>query len=204
MRNVAINGLGRIGRLVLRHYIENPPENLRLTAANSSTSMEDLAYLIKYDSVHGKAPFPVSYGPDYLTLGSHRIDIVNSRDPALIPWKKHNIDIVLECTGVFKKRADVARHIKAGASKVIISAPAAESDATFVMGVNEKTFDPKKHHIVSNASCTTNSIAPVAKVLNDAFGIEYLMMTTVHAYTSSQTLIDKSASKKRRGRAAAT
>nr|WP_320160971.1 type I glyceraldehyde-3-phosphate dehydrogenase [uncultured Methanoregula sp.] len=204
MRNVAINGLGRIGRLVLRHYIENPPENLRLTAANSSTSMEDLAYLIKYDSVHGKAPFPVSCGPDYLTLGSHRIDIVNSRDPALIPWKEHGIDVVLECTGVFKKRTDVAGHLKAGASKVIISAPAPESDATFVMGVNEETFDPGKHHIVSNASCTTNSIAPVAKVLNDAFGIEYLMMTTVHAYTSSQALIDKSANKKRRGRAAAT
>jgi glyceraldehyde-3-phosphate dehydrogenase type I len=203
MKNVAINGLGRIGRLVLRHYSENPPENIRLTAANSSTSMEDLAYLVTYDSVHGKAPVPVSYGPDYLTLGSRRLDIVNSRDPALIPWKEHDIDIVLECTGVFRKRVDAARHLQAGASKVIISAPADESDATFVMGVNEKTFDPKKHHIVSNASCTTNSIAPVAKVLNDAFGIEYLMMTTVHAYTSSQALVDKSAHKKRRGRAAA-
>jgi len=203
MRNVAINGLGRIGRLVLRHYAENPPSNIRLTTANSSTSMEDLAYLIKYDSVHSKAPFPVSYGPDYLTLGSQRLDIVNSRDPVRIPWKEHDIDIVLECTGVFKKRAEAAAHLTAGASKVIISAPAADSDATFVIGVNEKTFDPQKHHIVSNASCTTNSLAPVAKVLNDAFGIESLMMTTVHAYTSSQALVDKSARNKRRGRAAA-
>jgi glyceraldehyde-3-phosphate dehydrogenase type I len=165
--------------------------------------MEDLAYLIKYDSVHSKAPFPVSYGPDYLTLGSQRLDIVNSRDPVRIPWKEHDIDIVLECTGVFKKRAEAAAHLTAGASKVIISAPAADSDATFVIGVNEKTFDPQKHHIVSNASCTTNSLAPVAKVLNDAFGIESLMMTTVHAYTSSQALVDKSARNKRRGRAAA-
>ncbi len=203
MKKVAINGLGRIGRLVLRHYIENPPENIQLTAANSSTAMEDLAYLIKYDSVHGKASFPISYGPDFLMLGSHRVTIVNNRDPALIPWKKHNIDIVLECTGVFTHRKDAAKHLQAGAEKVIISAPASESDATFVMGVNEKTFDPKKHHVVSNASCTTNSIAPVAKVLNDAFGIDYLMMTTVHAYTSSQALVDESARKKRRGRAAA-
>jgi glyceraldehyde 3-phosphate dehydrogenase/glyceraldehyde-3-phosphate dehydrogenase (NAD(P)) len=183
--------------------MENPPDNIRLTIANSSTSPEDLAYLIRYDSVHGKAVFPVSYGPDYLTLGSRRLGIVNSRDPALIPWKEHGIDIVLECTGVFKKRADAAGHLQAGASKVIISAPAADSDATFVMGVNEKTFDPRTHHIVSNASCTTNSLAPVAKVLNDVFGIESLMMTTVHAYTSSQALVDKSAGKKRRGRAAA-
>ncbi|MGA2105894.1 type I glyceraldehyde-3-phosphate dehydrogenase [Methanoregula sp.] len=203
MKNVAINGLGRIGRLALRQYIENPPQNIRLTTANASTPMEDLAYLMKYDSVHGKTPFPVSLGPDFLTLGSHRIDIVNSRDPALIPWKKHDIDIVLECTGVFTRRNDAAKHLQAGAEKVIISAPAADADATFVMGVNEKTFDPKKHHVVSNASCTTNSISPVAKVLNDAFGIEYLMMTTVHAYTSSQAIVDKAAHKKRRGRSAA-
>ena len=144
MRNVAINGLGRIGRLVLRHYSENPPENIRLTAANSSTSIEDLAYLIKYDSVHGKAPFPVSYGSDYLTLESRRLDIVNSRDPALIPWKEHDIDIVLECTGVFKKRVDVARHLQAGASKVIISAPAAESDATFVIGCKREDLRSQK------------------------------------------------------------
>ena len=103
MKNVAINGLGRIGRLALRQYIENPPQNIRLTTANASTPMEDSAYLMKYDSVHGKTPFPVSLGPDFLTLGSHRIDIVNSRDPALIPWKKHDIDIVLECTGVFTR-----------------------------------------------------------------------------------------------------
>jgi len=165
--------------------------------------MDDLAYLMTYDSVHGKAPFPVSFGADYLMAGPHRIDIVNNRNPAQIPWKQHGIDIVLECTGVFRKRADAAHHVTAGASIVIISAPAADSDATFVLGVNEKTFDPARHRVVSNASCTTNSIAPVAKVLNDAFGIESLMMTTVHAYTSSQALVDKSAKNKRRGRAAA-
>ncbi len=203
IKTLAINGLGRIGRLVLRHYAEKPPENIRLTAANSSTSLEDLAYLIRYDSVHGKAPFPVSFGKDNLILGPHRITIVNNREPAHIPWKEQGIDIVLECTGVFKKRAEAAAHLSAGASRVIISAPASDADATFVMGVNEKTFDPKKHYVVSNASCTTNSLAPVAKVLNDAFGIESLMMTTVHAYTSSQALVDKSARNKRRGRAAA-
>jgi glyceraldehyde 3-phosphate dehydrogenase/glyceraldehyde-3-phosphate dehydrogenase (NAD(P)) len=203
IKTIAINGLGRIGRLVLRHYAENPAGNIRLTTANSSTPMEDLAYLVTYDSVHGKAPFAVSYGKDYLMLGSHRVDIVNNRDPAKIPWKEHGVDIVLECTGAFTKRAGAAGHIAAGAAKVIISAPSADADATFVLGVNEKMFDPRKHHIVSNASCTTNSLAPVAKVLNDAFGIESLMMTTVHAYTSSQALVDESAKTKRRGRAAA-
>lgn len=203
MKNIAINGLGRIGRLVLRHIVEAPPKNVRLTVANSSTSMEDLAYLIRYDSIHGRAPFPVSFGNDYLMLGDHRVNIVNQRDPAQIPWKAHNVDIVLECTGVFKKREQAAAHLRAGASKVIISAPAADADKTFVMGVNETSFDPEVHHVVSNASCTTNSLAPVAKVLNDTIGIEYLMMTTIHAYTSSQSLVDNKAKNKRRGRAAA-
>jgi glyceraldehyde-3-phosphate dehydrogenase type I len=202
MKKVAINGLGRIGRLVLRNVIETPNDCIDVVAANDLTPMDDLAYLMRYDSVHGRAPFDVKYGEGYLDLGGKRITITHERDPENLPWKKLGIDIVLECTGAFRRRADASKHMKAGASRVIISAPSEDVDGTFVMGVNEKTYDPSKHHIVSNASCTTNSLAPTAKVLNDTFGVEYLFITTVHAYTSSQSLVDKAARKMRRGRAA--
>ena len=204
MKKIAINGLGRIGRLVLRLYLTNPPEHVALVAANSPAPVEELAYLIKYDSVHGRAPFEIKTGPDYLEIGPRRITIFHEKDPEKLPWRSNKVDIVLECTGLFRKREDAEKHLTAGASKVIISAEAKNEDLTVVLGVNEKLYEPKKHHILSNASCTTNCLAPVAKVLNDAFGIDYLTATTVHAYTSSQAIIDRSSPRhRRRGRAAA-
>ena len=204
MKKIAINGLGRIGRLVLRQYLTNVPEQVTLVAANSPAPVEELAYLIKYDSVHGRAPFEIKTGPDYLQVGSTRVAISHERDPEKLPWRALGVDIVLECTGLFLKREDAAKHLTAGASKVIISAEAKNEDLTVVLGVNEKAYDSRKHHILSNASCTTNCLATAAKVLNDAFGIDYLMATTIHAYTTSQSLIDSSSPKhRRRGRAAA-
>jgi glyceraldehyde 3-phosphate dehydrogenase/glyceraldehyde-3-phosphate dehydrogenase (NAD(P)) len=202
MKKVAINGLGRIGRLVLRNFIETPPGNIDIVAANDMTPMDDLAYLLKYDSVHGRARFDVKFGEGYLELNGKRIAVTHDKEPARLPWKSLGVDIVMECTGAFRGRADAGKHIDAGASRVIISAPSDDVDGTFVMGVNEKTYDPAKHHVISNASCTTNSLAPAAKVLNDVFGVDYLMVTTIHAYTSSQSLVDKAARKMRRGRAA--
>ncbi len=204
MKKIAINGLGRIGRLVMRQYVLNAPEHVTLVAANSPAPVEELAYLIKYDSVHGRAPFEIKTGPDYLQLGPTRVAISHERDPEQLPWRALGVDIVLECTGLFLKREDAAKHLAAGASKVIISAEAKNEDLTVVLGVNEKSYDPKKHHILSNASCTTNCLATAVKVLNDAFGIDYLMATTIHAYTTSQALIDSSSPRhRRRGRAAA-
>jgi glyceraldehyde 3-phosphate dehydrogenase/glyceraldehyde-3-phosphate dehydrogenase (NAD(P)) len=206
MKKVAINGLGRIGRLILRNFIETPPGatgEIEIVAANDLTPMDDLAYLMRYDSVHGRAPFEVKFGEGFLDLGGKRITVTHEKDPANLPWKALGIDTVMECTGAFRGRADAGKHIDAGASHVIISAPSEDVDATFIVGVNEKTYDPAKHRVVSNASCTTNSLAPTVKVMNDTFGVEYLFVTTVHAYTSSQSLVDKAARKMRRGRAAA-
>lgn len=203
MKKIGINGLGRIGRLVLRHFIEYETDNVDIVAANDLTSIDDLAYLLKYDSVFGKAPFEVNYGEDFIEIDSKKIKIFNKKNPEDIPWKDLGVDIVLECTGVFRRREDSAKHIKAGASKVIISAPSKSADLTIVLGVNENKYDSEKHEIVSNASCTTNSLAPAVKVLDDEFGLEHLLVTTVHAYTASQALIDKAMRKRRRGRAAA-
>ncbi len=203
MKKVGINGLGRIGRLVLRHFMENDVEGIDIVAANDLTSVEDLAYLLKYDSVFGKPSFDVTYGKDFLKVGPKKIKIFNQKDPQDIPWETEDVDIVLECTGLFRRKKDSEKHIKAGAKKVIISAPSKSADLTVVLGVNEDKYDPKKHNIISNASCTTNSLAPAVKVLEEEFGIKHLLVTTVHAYTSSQTLVDKSMKKRRRGRAAA-
>jgi glyceraldehyde-3-phosphate dehydrogenase type I len=203
MKKIAINGLGRIGRMVLRHYLKERPSDVEIVAANDLTPTDELAYLIRYDSVHSKADFRIEAGSDFLQLGSHKITIYGEKNPANLPWKNLGVDIVLECTGLFRKRDDAAKHIAAGASKVIISAPSENADLTVVLGVNEQAYDPKKHHVISNASCTTNSLAPAVKVLNDAFGVEYIMVTTVHAYTASQSLVDKATRKRRRGRAAA-
>ena len=202
MKKVAINGLGRIGRLILRNFIEAPPDNIDIVAANDLTPMDDLAYLMRYDSVHGRASFEVKYEEGYLDLGGRRIAVTHEKEPARLPWKTLGVDIVLECTGAFRGRSDAGKHLDAGASRVIISAPSDDVDATFVMGVNEETYNPQKHHVISNASCTTNSLAPAIKVLNDTFGVQYAMVTTIHAYTSSQSLVDKAARKMRRGRAA--
>ena len=202
-KRVAVNGLGRIGNQVLRHYIHNLPADCEIVAANTS-SVEDAAYLLKYDSVHGRADFEIeTFGNEKLVIDGHEIAIVSSHNPMELPWKEMGIDIVLECTGHFTERSAAAQHIEAGAKKVVISAPGKNVDKTFVMGVNEKEYDDAKHHVVSNASCTTNSLAPVMKVLEESFGVQNAMITTTHAYTSSQTTVDKRAKKRRRGRAAA-
>ncbi len=202
-KRVAINGLGRIGNQVLRHYVHSLPKNCEIVAANTS-SVEDAAYLLKYDSVHGRADFEIeTEGNEKLIINGHEIAIVSSHNPLELPWKELKIDIVLECTGHFTEGSAAAQHITAGAKKVLISAPGKNVDKTIVLGVNHEEYDPKSHHIVSNASCTTNSLAPAMKVLQERFGVQNAMITTTHAYTSSQTTVDKRADKRRRGRAAA-
>jgi glyceraldehyde-3-phosphate dehydrogenase type I len=203
MKRIGINGLGRIGRLVLRHYLSNKPDNIEIVAANDLTPIDDIAYLLRFDSVHRGFPLPIAVDHNHLRFGSGKLIILNERDPSNLPWKELGVNIVLECTGLFRKREAASKHLHAGASKVIISAPSEDCDLTIVIGVNQDSYDTQKHHIISNASCTTNSLAPVAKLLNDTFGVEYMMVTTIHAYTASQALIDQSARKRRRGRAAA-
>ncbi len=201
-KRIAINGLGRIGNQVLRHYINNLPENCEIVAANTS-SVEDAAYLLKYDSVHGRANFDIQTQENKFIVDGHEITIVSSHNPLELPWKELGIDIVLECTGRFTDGSLAQQHITAGAKKVIISAPGKNVDLTIVKGVNEAEYDNTKHHIISNASCTTNSLAPVMKVLEENYGVENAMITTTHAYTSSQVTVDKRAKKRRRGRASA-
>jgi glyceraldehyde 3-phosphate dehydrogenase/glyceraldehyde-3-phosphate dehydrogenase (NAD(P)) len=203
MKKIAINGLGRIGRLVLRCYMANKPEDVEIVALNDLTPASEMAYLIKYDSIHRQAGFSVEAGEDSLILDGRKIPLFKEKDPSKLPWKELGVDIVLECTGFFTKREKAMAHIDAGAKRVIISAPADDADLTVVLGVNEDSYDPAKHVVVSNASCTTNSLAPVTRVLNDAFGIEYLMGTTIHAYTSTQVLVDVPKGGGRKGRAAA-
>ena len=203
MKKVAINGLGRIRRLVLRQYLMGNYQDLEIVAVNDLSSAEDIVYLMRYDSVHGKPPFSVKAGADYLRLNSKEIKLFSKKDPVELPWGSLGVDIVLECTGIFRRREDAAKHLEAGAERVIISAPSKSADLTVVMGVNEDKFVPEKHQIISNASCTTNSLAPALKVLNDAFEIDSVMVTTIHAYTASQAMVDGPARKKRRGRAAA-
>jgi len=201
-KRIAINGLGRIGNQVLRHYINNLPKNCEIVAANTS-SVEDAAYLLKYDSVHGTANFDIQTAENKLIIDGHEITIVSNHNAAELPWKELNIDIVIDCTGHYTDGKLAVQHIEAGAKKVLISAPGKNVDMTIVKGVNHNEYDNSKHHIVSNASCTTNSLAPVMKVLEEKFGVENAMITTTHAYTSSQVTVDKRAKKRRRGRAAA-
>jgi glyceraldehyde 3-phosphate dehydrogenase len=205
MKRVAINGLGRIGKMVLWHYVLEKENNIEIVIANGgSGNCDDLAYMLEFDSVHGRFPVEIKCENERVIIGSKEIRLINQRDPLKLPWKEENIDIVLECTGKFTKKEEASKHLKAGAKKVLISAPAKGADLTIVLGVNEKQYDSKKHHIISNASCTTNSLAPAMKVLEEKFGVEFASVTTVHAYTSSQVTIDrKKPSKHRRGRAAA-
>ena len=205
MAKVAINGLGRIGKMVLWHYVQTKPDNVDIVVANGgSGTPEDLAYMLKFDSVHGRFPASVEYTDDSLIIDGKEIKIVSERDPAKLPWKEMGVDIVIEATGKFTKREDAAKHLEAGAKKVIITAPGKNVDKTIVLGVNHEEYDPANHHVISNASCTTNSLAPAMKVLEDTFGVESALVTTVHAYTSSQVTIDKKKpGKHRRGRAAA-
>ena len=203
MKRIAINGLGRIGRLVLRHYMDESPETVEIVAANDLVPTEDLAYLIRYDSAHGRASFPVEATPDALKLGDREIKVTANTDPASLPWKDLDVDVVLECTGRFTARDAAAAHLQAGAHRVIISAPSKDADLTVIVGVNEDAFDPQRHQLISNASCTTNSLVPPMKVLLDRFGVESALVTTVHAYTATQSTVDRPSKKKIRGRAAA-
>lgn len=199
---VAINGFGRVGRYLVRAC--RGYEDIDIVAINSRAKSDILAHLLRYDSVHGKFPGEVSAEDSALYVDGKKILITQvTSDLQKLPWKDLGVDIVLESTGKFRKRDEVAGHIDAGAKKIIIAAPGKGVDGTFVMGVNEETYDPQRHHIVSNASCTTNCLAPVVKVLHDSFGIVKGLMTTVHAYTMDQRLLDGSHKDLRRARAAA-
>ena len=198
---VAINGFGRIGRGVLRASLANP--HVEVVAVNDLTWPATNAHLLKYDSTQGRLNLPVSVTEEGIMVGTQHIRVLAERDPELLPWGDLGIDVVVESTGRFTTRAQAAAHLRAGAKKVIISAPANDVDATFVMGVNEDTYDSSLHHVVSNASCTTNCFVPMVKVLDDAFGVDAGLMTTVHAYTNDQNLLDLPHSDLRRARAAA-
>jgi glyceraldehyde 3-phosphate dehydrogenase (phosphorylating) len=198
---IGINGFGRIGRLVFRASLNNP--DIEVVAINDLTDTKTIAHLLKYDSVHGQLSQPVSSADGSISVGGKDINVSAERDPANIPWGAAGVDIVAECTGIFRDKESASKHIKAGAKKVIISAPAVEPDNTIVLGVNEQTYDPSSHHIISNASCTTNCLAPVAKVLHENFEILSGMITTVHAYTGDQRILDFPHKDLRRSRAAA-
>lgn len=188
---IGINGFGRIGRCIVRAIAERQISDIEVVAINDLTDPRTLAHLFKYDSVHRTfRAAEVSAGDDSLRVGDKEIKISAVKDPKEIPWKQAGVDIVLECTGLFTDKEKAKAHLEAGAKKVIISAPAKGPDATLVLGVNDGIYDPQKHHIVSNGSCTTNCLAPIAKVLLDNFGIESGLMTTVHAYTNDQAVLD--------------
>jgi glyceraldehyde 3-phosphate dehydrogenase len=198
---LGINGFGRIGRNVFRAAFKNP--NVEVVAVNDLTDAKMLAHLLKYDTVHGRLDAEVVVKENLLVVDGKEIKVLAERDPAQLGWGNLGVDIVVESTGRFTDRADAAKHIEAGAKKVIISAPASNEDITVVMGVNEDRYDAADHHVVSNASCTTNCLAPFAKVLNDKFGIKKGMMTTVHSYTNDQQILDLPHKDYRRARAAA-
>ncbi len=188
---IAINGFGRIGRCVVRSLHERGIDNVELVAINDLTDPKTLAHLLKYDSIHrGFTKAEVTAAPDALVIGGRTTRVTAIREPKELPWKQLGVDVVLECTGLFTDRAKAAAHLDAGTKKVLISAPAKGHDLTVVMGVNEHAYDPAKHHVLSNASCTTNCLAPVAKVLLENFGIVSGLMTTVHSYTNDQSLLD--------------
>jgi len=197
---VGINGFGRIGRNVFRAALKN--EEIDIVAVNDLTDSKTLAHLLKYDSVHGVLDAEVVAKDDTIVVNGKEIQVSAEKDPANLSWGQLGVDIVVESTGFFTNRADAAKHIEAGAKKVIISAPGKEEDITIVMGVNEEKYDPTNHHIVSNASCTTNCLAPFAKVINDKFGIVKGLMTTVHAFTNDQSILDLPHKDLRRARAA--
>jgi glyceraldehyde 3-phosphate dehydrogenase len=198
---IGINGFGRIGRLMFRAALKNP--KVQIVAINDLTNAETMAHLLKYDSVHGMLDVDVSPQSDSIAVDGRKVAIRSVKDPAQIDWKDLGVDIVAECTGLFTKREDAAKHLTAGVRKVIISAPATNPDITIVMGVNVHRYDPRQHHIVSNASCTTNCLAPVAKVLHENFKIKRGLMTTIHSYTGDQRLLDFPHKDLRRARSAA-
>jgi glyceraldehyde 3-phosphate dehydrogenase len=200
---VGINGFGRIGRQVLRAAKQQGVADLDFVAINDLTDTKTLAHLFKYDSVHGKYDGQVSAEADAITIDGDRVKILAEKDPAKLPWKDLGVDIVLESTGRFTKADDARKHIEGGAKKVIISAPATDEDITVVMGVNSDKYDPASHHIISNASCTTNCLAPMVKVIREAFGFVHGSMVTIHSYTNDQSILDLPHKDLRRARAAA-
>ena len=203
MKKIAINGFGRIGRLTFRALLEK--KDVEVVAINDLTDNATLAHLLKYDSVHGKFNGTVESDDNYLTINGKKIKAFAERDPANLPWKELGVDVVAECTGVFRKREQLEKHLHAGAKKVVLSVPSAKADdvdITIVLGVNDEKLKPE-HRLVSNASCTTNCLAPIGKVLNDNFGIEFGLMNTIHSYTNDQIILDAPHKDLRRARAAA-
>lgn len=198
---MGINGFGRIGRMVFRAALNHP--DVDIVAINDLTDINTMAHLLKYDSVHGKLPVTVTVGDNCFEVDGRQIPYTAISDPAQLNWQDIGADVVAECTGIFRDREGASKHLAAGARKVVISAPAKDPDITIVMGVNSSQYDPGQHHIISNASCTTNCLAPVAKVLLENFGIKHGLMTTVHAYTGGQRLVDLPHKDLRRARAAA-
>jgi len=199
---IGINGFGRIGRQTLKAILERHPQDLEVVAINDITDTHTNAHLLKYDSTYGRFPGEVSATEDSLVVNGHKIQVVAQRDPGQIPWGDFGVDIVIESTGLFTDASKASAHLKGGAKKVIISAPAKGEDLTIVLGVNENMYDPAKHTIISNASCTTNCLAPAAKVLNDNFGIERGLMNTIHSYTNDQRILDQVHKDLRRARTA--
>lgn len=199
--SIAINGFGRIGRIVFRQAIVQ--EDLNIVAINASYPPETLAHLIKYDTNHGKFEGTVECEENALIVNGKRVELIAERDPSKLPWRELGVDLVVEATGKFNEREKAAKHLEAGAKKVILTAPGKNEDVTVVIGVNDEKLDVEKHDVISNASCTTNCLAPVAKVLNDTFGIESGLMTTVHAYTNDQKNLDNPHKDLRRARACA-
>src|SRR5687768_9113049 len=197
-----INGFGRIGRNVFRAAHASGAD-IDWVGVNDITDTKTLAHLLKYDSILGPFPGEIDYTEDSLVVDGDQLRVFAERDPVALPWGEAGAEVVIESTGLFTKRADAAKHLEAGARKVIISAPATEPDVTLALGVNDEAYDPREHHVISNASCTTNCLAPVAKVLHDAVGIERGIMTTIHAYTADQRLQDAPHKDLRRARAAA-
>lgn len=198
---IAINGFGRIGRCVFRSAYRD--ESIEFVAINDITDTRTLAHLLKYDSVHGTFEADVKPLEDAINVNGKKIKVIQEKDPENLPWRKLEVDIVLECSGLFTSKEKAGKHLKAGAKKVIISAPANDADITVCMGVNNSMYEPSRHHVISNASCTTNCLAPVAKVLHEKFGIVKGIMTTVHSYTNDQRILDLPHKDLRRARAAA-
>ncbi|HZG15773.1 MAG TPA: glyceraldehyde-3-phosphate dehydrogenase [Candidatus Bathyarchaeia archaeon] len=196
---IGINGFGRIGRMVFRRALQDP--NIEIVAINASYPPETLAHLLKHDTIHGRMEQHIEVKDNKIFVDGKQTIVLSDRDPLKLPWGELGVEIVVEATGKFKDREGASKHLQSGAKKVVITAPAKDEDATIVMGVNEQIYDHDKHHIVSNASCTTNCLAPVAKVLHDAFGIEQGMMTTIHSYTNDQVNIDNPHKDLRRARA---
>lgn len=202
--NIGINGFGRIGRLTLRTILDRQADKLEVVALNDLTDSKTNAHLLKYDSTYGEYPGVVTTTEDSIIVDNKPVKVLAERDPGKIPWREYGVEIVIESTGLFTDATKAAAHLEGGAKKVIISAPAKNEDITIVLGVNEDQYDPAKHRVMSNASCTTNCIAPVVKVLHDTFGVSKGLMSTIHAYTNDQRILDQFHKDLRRARTAAT